>query len=88
MKKAHKRSLGNLRRGIQMDIDEVHAVLANPEQKAALSKQPVDIDQIGMAQHYCIECAQYFENEHALKEHAKGSKHKRRVKLLREIPYS
>lgn len=71
-----------------MDIDEVHAILADPSKKAALSAQPIDIEQIGMAQHYCIECAQYFETDHALTEHRKGSKHKRRVKLLKEVPYS
>lgn len=88
MRKSHKRSLGNLRRGIQMDVDEIHAALADPEKREALTHQPIDIEQIGMAQHYCIQCAQYFETEHALTEHARGSRHKKRVKVLKEIPYS
>lgn len=88
MRKAHKRSLANLRRGVQMDIDQVHAALADPLQTQRLQNQELDIDQIGMAQHYCLECAQYFDNDLALNEHKKGSKHKRRVKALKEIPYS
>lgn len=71
-----------------MDIDQIHAALASPALKAKLEHQEIDIEQIGMAQHYCLECAQYFESDHALVEHKKGSKHKRRVKLLREFPYS
>lgn len=87
-RKAHKRSLANLRRGVQMDIDQVHAALASPTEKAKLENQEIDIEQIGMAQHYCLECAEYFESDHALVEHKRGSKHKRRLKTLKEIPYS
>lgn len=38
--------------------------------------------------HPCIPCAQYFIDEHALGEHKRGKGHKKRLKLLKEEPYT
>lgn len=42
----------------------------------------------GLGQHYCIECARYFDSSQALLVHKKGKVHKRRLKNLREEPYT
>jgi bud site selection protein 20 len=39
-----------------------------------------------MGQHYCVECAKWFETEHNLVAHRKGKNHKRRLRILREDP--
>ncbi|KAF2859604.1 hypothetical protein K470DRAFT_258783 [Piedraia hortae CBS 480.64] len=39
-------------------------------------------------QFYCIECAKWFESEANLQKHAKGKPHKRRLKQLKEEPYT
>lgn len=53
-----------------------------------LNKQPLDETKPGLGQHYCIECAKYFENKVAITTHVKGGIHKRRVKDLNARPYT
>ena len=53
-----------------------------------LKHQPIDENKPGLGQYYCIECAHYFENQLALDRHNKGKKHKRRVRELKQQPYS
>lgn len=50
------------------------------------SKAPEDLP--GFGQFYCIECAKWFESETNLAKHRSGKPHKRRVKQLKEEPYS
>ncbi|KAK2843814.1 hypothetical protein Q7C36_012029 [Tachysurus vachellii] len=57
-------------------------------QAANLLKQEVDYDVTGFAQHYCLHCARYFVDLKALKEHFKTKVHKRRLKQLKEEPYT
>ncbi|GAM36603.1 C2H2 finger domain protein [Talaromyces pinophilus] len=38
----------------------------------------------GLGQHYCVECAKWFETEHNLVAHRKGKNHKRRLRILKE----
>lgn len=64
-----------------MDADQVHAVMQDPKKRAEMMNQPLDLEQIGMAQHFCLPCAQYFADEHALKGHSKGSRHRKRMKV-------
>ena len=35
-----------------------------------------------------MHCAKWFDTEHALTAHQRGKNHKRRVRLLKETPYS
>ncbi|KAI4768895.1 hypothetical protein E4T44_14395 [Aureobasidium sp. EXF-8845] len=42
----------------------------------------------GLGQYYCVECAKWFESDANLAAHSKGKVHKRRVKALKEKPYS
>lgn len=53
-----------------------------------LLNQEVDLDVPGAAQHYCLHCARYFIDNHALLEHFKTKVHKRRLKALELEPYT
>ena len=51
-----------------------------------MSKDPVDLP--GLGKNYCVPCAKWFDTQYTLTAHEKGKNHKRRIKLLKEIPYS
>jgi bud site selection protein 20 len=69
------------------DIDQVHIDLI-PRNKEKLQKQPLDEDLPGQGQFYCVECARYFINGSSLSDHLKSKPHKKRLKELKETPYS
>ncbi|XP_060734942.1 zinc finger protein 593 [Tachysurus vachellii] len=69
------------------DLDQIHTDMI-PANAANLLKQEVDYDVTGFAQHYCLHCARYFVDLKALKEHFKTKVHKRRLKQLKEEPYT
>eukprot|EP00730_Choanoeca_flexa_P016929 TRINITY_DN8085_c0_g1_i4.p1 TRINITY_DN8085_c0_g1~~TRINITY_DN8085_c0_g1_i4.p1 ORF type:complete len:141 (+),score=7.81 TRINITY_DN8085_c0_g1_i4:129-551(+) len=58
------------------------------ENLAKIMKPEVDGDLPGLGQFYCIHCARHFIDAHALREHLKSKVHKRRVKQLKDSPYS
>lgn len=58
------------------------------EKSDALLNQDVDLDKPGFAQHYCLHCAKYFINQRALEDHFKTKIHKRRLKDLKDEPYT
>ncbi|KAH8830064.1 hypothetical protein DL96DRAFT_1461629 [Flagelloscypha sp. PMI_526] len=70
------------------DLDQIQLVDLLPEKRSQLESQPLNFDLPGLAQHYCVECAKYFESDHALKTHWKTKIHKRRCKQLREPAYT
>ncbi|KAG4305653.1 hypothetical protein PORY_001209 [Pneumocystis oryctolagi] len=72
----------------QRGIDQIHRDISTPELKEALLSQKIDIDLPGLGKYYCIECSRYFESNDALVKHRIGKIHKKRVKLLKEVPYS
>uniref|UniRef100_A0A8B9K9B5 Zinc finger protein 593 n=1 Tax=Astyanax mexicanus TaxID=7994 RepID=A0A8B9K9B5_ASTMX len=74
------------------DLDQIHADMI-PANAVKLLKQDVDYDVTGCAQHYCLHCItvdyrRYFVDLKALKEHFKTKVHKRRLKQLKEEPYT
>ncbi|KDQ11868.1 hypothetical protein BOTBODRAFT_113726 [Botryobasidium botryosum FD-172 SS1] len=69
-----------------LDIIQLHDLL--PHVRAKLETQPIDVERPGLAQHYCVECAKYFESDVALKSHWRGKVHKRRCKALKEPAYT
>ncbi|XP_075051638.1 zinc finger protein 593 [Mixophyes fleayi] len=69
------------------DLDQIHEDL-RPENAHRLLKQEIDYNVPGNAQHYCLHCARYFVDLKTLKEHFKTKVHKRRLKQLKEEPYS
>ena len=69
-------------------MDLIYNDLSTPESINNLKNQPLDEYKPGLGQYYCIECAKYFENQISLDRHQKSKIHKRRVKLLKERPYT
>ncbi|CCM01836.1 uncharacterized protein FIBRA_03904 [Fibroporia radiculosa] len=70
------------------DLDQIQLIDLDPKNRAALEAQPFDFDKPGLAQHYCVECAKYFESDIALQSHWRSKVHKRRCKALREPAYT
>ncbi|EIN09633.1 hypothetical protein PUNSTDRAFT_113065 [Punctularia strigosozonata HHB-11173 SS5] len=70
------------------DLDQIQLIDLDPKHRAALEAQPIDFDKPGLAQHYCVECAKYFETDNALQSHWKSKVHKRRCKQLKEPAYT
>ncbi|KAF2481481.1 hypothetical protein BDY17DRAFT_301413 [Neohortaea acidophila] len=70
------------------DLDQIHADVASKKhlQQYFDTKAPEDLPAFG--EWYCVECAKWFESETNLTRHVKGSRHKRRLRLLKEEPYS
>ncbi|KAF2242106.1 hypothetical protein BU26DRAFT_524734 [Trematosphaeria pertusa] len=70
------------------DLDQIHADL-HDEKHLAQHKDAKAIEDLpGLGQWYCTECAKWFESEANYGAHQKGKVHKRRVKQLRDEPYS
>ncbi|XP_032900810.1 zinc finger protein 593 [Amblyraja radiata] len=69
------------------DLDQVHEDM-KPENASKLLHQTADCDVTGNAQFYCLHCARYFIDQRSLKEHFRTKVHKRRLKKLREEPYT
>lgn len=70
------------------DLDLVYNDLSNRDSIVALKNQPLDETKPGLGQYYCIECAKYFETQDTLDRHTKGGPHKRRLKALKQRPYT
>ncbi|EUC41739.1 hypothetical protein COCMIDRAFT_40113 [Bipolaris oryzae ATCC 44560] len=70
------------------DLDQIHADLRDEKHLAAFKNEKPVEDLPGLGQYYCTECAKFFESDANLAAHQKGKVHKRRVKQLREEPYS
>lgn len=69
-------------------LDQVHADVASKKhlQQYHDTKAPEDLP--GFGQWYCVECAKWFESESNFVKHGKGKPHKRRVRQLKEEPYT
>ncbi|KAK4683785.1 bud site selection protein 20, partial [Tremellales sp. Uapishka_1] len=59
-----------------------------PENREAMLNQPIDEEKPGLGQHYCLECAKYYESNVALVMHKKSKVHRRRLKELKEPAYT
>lgn len=70
------------------DLDLIHKDVSSKETIYKLKNQPIDEDKPGLGQYYCVECAKYFESQPMLNHHTKSKRHKRRVKELKERPYT
>jgi len=70
------------------DLDQVRADLNSPKHLSQYKSTKAAEDLPGLGRHYCVECAKWFESEYNLVAHRKGKNHKRRIRLLREEPYT
>ncbi|WWC88169.1 uncharacterized protein L201_003074 [Kwoniella dendrophila CBS 6074] len=69
------------------DLDQIEIDL-RPGNRAKLERQEIDEEKPGLGQHYCVECAKYYETDLALRNHTKSKVHKRRLKELRDPAYT
>lgn len=70
------------------DLDLVYDDVSSPDTIRRLKNQEIDETKPGLGQYYCVECAKYFESTVALDRHRKSKIHKRRVKALKQRPYT
>lgn len=70
------------------DLDLIYNDLSSADRIWKLTNQPLDETKAGLGQFYCIHCDKYCETASALKTHLKGKVHKRRVKELKDVPYT
>ncbi|KAG5719435.1 hypothetical protein E4T56_gene20668 [Termitomyces sp. T112] len=70
------------------DLDLIQLIDLDPKNRAALEAQPIDLEKPGLAQHYCVECAKYYETDSALRTHWRSKVHKRRCKELKQPAYT
>jgi len=70
------------------DVDQVKADLQSPRHLQIYKETKAPEDLPGLGRHYCTECARWFETDSSLVVHANGKPHKRRLKALREGPYT
>ncbi|KAI0389016.1 zinc finger protein [Xylariaceae sp. FL0594] len=83
----NKRTLTKTRRHTR-DLDQIKADLTNPQHLAQYQNTKSKEDLPGLGRWYCTECAKWYDTEVNLVVHRKGKPHKRRVKQLREEPYT
>jgi len=70
------------------DLDQISSDMQSPKHLEQFKNLKAAEDLPGLGQFYCIECAKWFESEHSLVTHRKGSAHRRRVKALKDGPYT
>lgn len=70
------------------DLDQIHADVALERHLEQYTETKAAEELPGFGQWYCIECSKWYESELNFTAHKKGKPHKRRVKQLKEEPYS
>jgi bud site selection protein 20 len=65
------------------DLDQIHADLRDEKHLAEFKDAKPIEDLPGLGQHYCKECAKFFESETNFHAHQKGKVHKRRYGYIR-----
>ncbi|PQE14378.1 zinc finger protein [Rutstroemia sp. NJR-2017a BBW] len=70
------------------DLDQITADLRSPKHLAQYKQSKAAEDLPGLGKYYCVECAKWYESENSLVAHLKGKPHKRRVKALKDEPYT
>ncbi|KAI8953254.1 zinc finger protein [Xylaria longipes] len=83
----NKRTLTKTRRKTR-DLDQIKADLIVPKHLSQYTDAKSNEDLPGLGRWYCVECAKWYDSEVNLVMHRKGKPHKRRVKQLREEPYT
>ena len=70
------------------DVDQVVLEDMEPVNAEKLNNQDLDEYLPGLGQHYCLHCTRYFLSDQVIAEHFKTKEHKKRMKVLKDIPYS
>jgi bud site selection protein 20 len=75
-------------RRYQRDLDQIHADTQSEKHLRQYTCTKALEDLPGFGDFYCKECAKWFESDRNFRAHAKGKPHRRRVRDLKEAPYS
>jgi len=70
------------------DLDQIIADIRSPKHLDQYKGSKAKEDLPGLGEFYCTECAKWFEAKNSLDSHLKGKPHKRRVKALKDEPYT
>ncbi|KAK7527938.1 uncharacterized protein IWZ02DRAFT_140909 [Phyllosticta citriasiana] len=70
------------------DLDQVYADLRSERHLQRYQETKTKEDLPGLGQFYCKECAKWFESDSNLVAHQRGKPHKRRLRQLKEEPYT
>ncbi|KAI9670196.1 MAG: Bud site selection protein 20 [Alyxoria varia] len=70
------------------DVDQVYADLRDSKHLSQHRDTKAAEDLPALGQHYCVECAKWFEGDRSLLQHRRGKPHKRRLRQLKEEPYT
>lgn len=69
----------------QKDLDQIQQDLTSDNVYKTVQPDP---DLPGLGQFQCFACCKYFVDQVTLDLHLKTKDHKKRIKLLKEVPYS
>ncbi|KAK7909157.1 hypothetical protein PG985_015035 [Apiospora marii] len=83
----NKRTTTKTRRHLR-DLDQIKADLLSPRHLELYKETKATDDLPDLGKWYCVECAKWFESERNMIFHQKGKPHKRRVKQMKEEPYT
>lgn len=70
------------------DLDQIHADIKDPRHLELYHETKAAEDLPGLGNWYCKECAKWFESEANFTKHSRGKPHKKRVRQLKEEPYT
>jgi len=85
--KSRLRKTKNYRKNNLKDLDEVHDTIKKEIQEEPQKLEHND-DLPGAGQWYCTECSRFFIDEETLEGHKRSKLHKKRVKDMKDTPYS
>lgn len=70
------------------DLDQIHADIHDAKHLSQYKDAKAAEDLPAMGDHYCVECAKWFEQEHNLVVHRRGKPHKRRSGYIKDASLS
>ncbi|PHH69940.1 hypothetical protein CDD80_6347 [Ophiocordyceps camponoti-rufipedis] len=82
---SNKRTITKTRRKSR-DVDQIKADLVSSRHLSEYKECKAAEDLPALGEHYCVECARWFDTALTLGAHRRGKPHKRRLKQLREEP--
>lgn len=70
------------------DLDLIKSDIKSTKHLTQHKNSTAAEDLPALGQHYCIECAKWFESQYNIAAHRRGKNHKRRVRMLKEEAHS
>ncbi|KAF2459476.1 hypothetical protein BDY21DRAFT_317486 [Lineolata rhizophorae] len=70
------------------DVDQIYADLHDKKHLQQYKQTKAAEDLPALGEHYCIECAKWFESEANFDAHKRGKGHKRKLRQLGEEPFT